>query len=141
MCRVSEPVLVAEASSKAQTHLKKVKQRLAKLQRKQWASGVVSFASKVRFPTPGIDAYALVCCCKLFSGLGLRGVGAAACHADAEQQCKDAAECSSIEVAQGHSRRSPACQVCLTTYCIYRQSPTSPQICLTTRCAKDSCLL
>ena len=35
--------------------------------------------------------------------VGLRGVGAAADHADAEQQCKDAAECSGVEVAQGHS--------------------------------------
>ena len=55
--------------------------------------------------------------------VGLRGVRAAACHADAEQQCKDAAECSSTEVAQGHSRRSQDCQVYMTTYCARRQSP------------------
>ena len=56
MCRVSEPVLTAEALSKVQTHARKVKQRLAKLQRRQWASGVVSFASKVRLLIPNIDA-------------------------------------------------------------------------------------
>ena len=115
MCRVSEPVLAAKAPSKVQTNVKKVKQRLAKLQRRQWADGMVSFAAKVRLPIPNIGGLCAVCCCKLCSDL--RGVGAAACNAKAEQQCKDAAECCSIEVAQGHSRRSPDCQVCLTTCC------------------------
>ena len=78
--------------------------------------------------------------------IGLRGVGAAACHADAEQQCKDAAECSNIEMAQGHSRRSPDCQVCLTICCTRTVTYLTTDMLdnllrKTTCCAKDSPLL
>ncbi|KAL3133544.1 hypothetical protein ABBQ38_007395 [Trebouxia sp. C0009 RCD-2024] len=44
--RVSEPVLAADQPRRMQIQVKRAKQRLAKLQRRQWANGVVSFASK-----------------------------------------------------------------------------------------------
>ena len=51
-CRVPEHVLAAGPFSKVQIQVKKAKQHIAKLQRRQWANGIVSFTSKVRMSKP-----------------------------------------------------------------------------------------
>ncbi|KAL3148844.1 hypothetical protein ABBQ32_001720 [Trebouxia sp. C0010 RCD-2024] len=55
MARVSEPVLAADAPRRMQIQVKRANQRLAKLQRRQWANGVVSFSSKVVMQTQNTD--------------------------------------------------------------------------------------
>ena len=53
ICRACEPVLAGgDPPRSMQIQMKRAKQRVATLQRRQWANGVVAFSSKVRYPIP-----------------------------------------------------------------------------------------
>ena len=51
-CRDTQPAWPAASSWKLSLRMKRTKQRIAKLQRKQWANGVTAFSSKVQMQSP-----------------------------------------------------------------------------------------